>query len=278
MTPIDVKSIVEKYKNTLKQFISLNELNPTLAIIQVGDNPASNAYIKGKEKDAEELGINTIVLKFNEKVSSKEIVDTIKRFNEDEEVNGIIVQLPLPKYLDEEAITNSIAPEKDVDGFTRDTDFTPCTPLGILELLLELGITLEGKNAVVIGRSKIVGKPMADLLLKQDMTVTICHSKTPREQLRHYCNNADVIICAVGGKNFFTPDLLGTNQVIIDVGINRNEQNKLCGDLNPECYLVDNNSLYTPVPGGVGLLTRYALMQNLCMTALNQKFENQYHL
>lgn len=278
MTPIDVKSIVEKYKNTLKQFISLNKLNPTLAIIQVGDNPASNAYIKGKEKDAEELGINTILLKFDEKVSSKEIVDTIKRLNKDEEVNGIIVQLPLPKYLDEEAITNSIAPEKDVDGFTRDTDFTPCTPLGILELLLELGITLEGKNAVVIGRSKIVGKPMADLLLKQDMTVTICHSKTPREQLRHYCNNADVIICVVGGKNFFTPDLLGTNQVIIDVGINRNEQGKLCGDLNPECYLVDNNSLYTPVPGGVGLLTRYALMQNLCMTALNQKFENQYHL
>ena len=169
MIPIDVKSIVEKYKNTLKQFISLNELNPTLAIIQVGDNPASNAYIKGKEKDAEELGINTILLKFDEKVSSKEIVDTIKRLNEDEEVNGIIVQLPLPKYFDEEAITNSIAPEKDVDGFTRDTDFTPCTPLGILELLLELGITLEGKNAVVIGRSKIVGKPMADLLLKQDM-------------------------------------------------------------------------------------------------------------
>ena len=275
MIPIDVKSIVGKYKNTLKQFISLNELDPTLAIIQVGDNPASSAYIKGKEKDAEELGINTILLKFDEKVGSKEIVDTIKRLNEDEEVNGIIVQLPLPKYFDEETITNSIAPEKDVDGFTRDTDFTPCTPLGILELLLELGVILEGKNAVVIGRSKIVGKPMADLLLKQDMTVTICHSKTPREELKRYCKNADVIVCAVGGKNFFTPDLLGTNQIIVDVGINRNKEGKLCGDLDPLCYEFANSSQYTPVPGGVGLLTRYALMQNLCMTALNQKLTSE---
>lgn len=275
MKPFDVKSVVERNKELLKKVIALNDIHPALAIIQVGNNPASDAYVRGKKKDCEELGIRCVHIEFTEDNTPKDVRNKIIELNNDDSINGIIVQLPLPKYWDEDSILSYINPEKDVDGFLPNSPYTPCTPLGIMTLLKENGIEVQGKNAVVIGRSKIVGKPMADLLLKQDMTVTICHSKTPREELKRYCKNADVIVCAVGGKNFFTPDLLGTNQIIVDVGINRNKEGKLCGDLDPLCYEFADSSQYTPVPGGVGLLTRYALMQNLCMTALNQKLTSE---
>ena len=275
MKPFDVKSVVERNKELLKKVIALNDIHPTLAIIQVGNNPASDAYVRGKKKDCEELGIRCVHIEFTEDNTPKDVRNKIIELNNDDSINGIIVQLPLPKYWDEDSILRYIKPEKDVDGFLPDSPYTPCTPLGIMTLLEENGIEVQGKNTVVIGRSNIVGKPMASLLIRQNATVTLCHSYTPREKLKDFCRNADIIVCAVGHQNFFTPDFLGAVQVIIDVGINRDENGKLCGDMDPACHPLCDESYYTPVPGGVGLLTRYSLMQNTYMAALNQKLTSE---
>ena len=243
----------------------------------VGNNPASTAYVNGKKRDCDEWGIEFLLKWFPEDVTQEEILNTIWDLNITFGINGILVQLPLPSHLDKSAIISAIAPEKDVDCFCEsnigkmflgDTDaFWPCTPLGIIELLTYYNIGVQGKHCVVIGRSDIVGKPMATILTNLGATVTICNSHT--KNLEFFTKNADIIICAVGKRNFLTANMVSEGVVVVDVGINRNDEGKLCGDADFE-ELKLKASAITPVPGGVGLMTRAALMINLAGTVAQQ--------
>jgi methylenetetrahydrofolate dehydrogenase (NADP+)/methenyltetrahydrofolate cyclohydrolase len=259
-----MKDYVTKEKQFLKKYIKDNELNPTLAIVQVGDDdPASNAYIKGKIKDCDELGIEYLHLKFTGHISQRKFNDEIMELNRDKNIDGIIVQLPLPKHLI--LNTHLIYPDKDVDGFSYDSSYIPCTPSGIYYYLCNRGVEVDGKNVVIIGRSDIVGKPMAKLMLDMNATVTVCHSHT--KDISMYTKIADIIIVAVGKRNILTRDMIGDNRpIVIDVGINRDENGKLCGDCDYD-NLVDICEYVSPVPGGVGLLTRLTLMRNVVMAA-----------
>lgn len=258
-----MKDYVAKQKQRLKRIIEDNELNPTLAIVQVGNDPASNAYITGKKKDCDELGINRVHLKLTENISQRKFNDEIKELSDDPNIDGIIVQLPLPKHLT--LNSHLIDVDKDVDGFRDDSTYIPCTPSGIHSYLCSRGVMLSGKNVVIIGRSDIVGKPMAKLMLASNATVTVCHSHT--EDISMYTKIADIIIVAVGKRNILTRDMIGDNRpIVIDVGINRDENGKLCGDCDYD-NLVDICEYVSPVPGGVGLLTRLALMQNVVWAA-----------
>lgn len=269
---VSIKEYVEIQKQLLKDAFSLQKLvdkeknkgsgEITLHIIQVGNNQASNAYIKGKIKDGEELGVNVDLIKYPEDVDEDtflrdlDILQTsIVRNNL---LEGIIVQLPLPKN-----ISNNIKLNRwvDVDGFAMNSLVNPCTPMGIMRYLRYNKVLLDGKNAVVIGRSNIVGKPMAKLLLQENANVTVLHSHTKEEDLRNYIKNADIIVCAVGRRHFLNNSLLEYKKdaIVIDVGINRDENNKLCGDCEKNLPV----AYQTPVPGGVGLLTRIALYENL---------------
>ena len=248
---------------------------PSLAVIQIGDNPASNSYIKGKRNDCEEIGYDFRHYKFEEVTAQnaeekfEKIKDLINKLNIDKKVSGIILQLPTPFSKEQEhLLTQLITPEKDVDGFGLNSPYTPCTPLGIMEILKEEKVEISGKYAVVIGRSDIVGKPVANLLLNENATVTICHSKT--QNLSEITKMADIIVVATGHRNTLTKDMIKENCVIIDVGINRNEAGKLCGDVDFEgCK--KKASKITPVPGGVGLMTRVALMENTYNAWLKQQ-------
>jgi len=255
MSEINVKHIVNEWKNELKDKITPNM---KLTVIQIGDDPASNSYIKGKEKDCIELGINFELYKYEKDTSSALIYEHIKQAE-----NPIILQLPVPKQIDLNIVNKIIPPEWDVDGFSPYSKFKPCTPAGIIHLLNKLNFEYEYRKTVVIGRSQIVGLPMAKMLLDKNMTVTICHSKTSFVDLVNICNDADLIISAVGKENFITDMLINNykNQILIDVGINR-INGKLCGDANSEIYDMSRLN-YTPVPGGVGLLTRAQLMENI---------------
>lgn len=242
---------------------------PKLAIIMVGENPASRAYVNGKKRDCEDCGIDFELIQFDEKVKQSTIEKTIARLNEDETINGILVQLPLPAHLNKKAIIDSICPEKDVDCFTEANlgslflnrpVFKPCTPFGIMELLAYYKIPVEGKHCVIIGRSDIVGKPLAIMLINEGATVTVCNSHT--QNLISFTKNADIVICAVGKPKFLTADMIKEGVVVIDVGINRDENNKLCGDVDFENVKLKASAI-TPVPGGVGLMTRAALMTNI---------------
>lgn len=229
-----------------------------LAVISVGNNPASQSYIKGKKKDCERVGFGFTHYEFREKVTFTELSVRIAQLNCDPKITGIIVQLPLPEHLDPKAIATLIHPNKDVDGFRQDSAYKPCTPEGIVYLLKkELG-ELTGKHAVIIGRGKLVGKPLAQMLLAEDMTVTVCHSKTPLLSIYSIVMDADVIVAASGcPKHFCFDDLFG-NPVIVDCGVHRMENGELCGDV------VDSGEgKLTPVPGGVGLLTRAMLMKHV---------------
>lgn len=262
-----MKDFVSKNKNLLKEEIINKKLHPVLTIIQVGDNPASNTYIKGKLKDCEELGIEGRHIKLSEDVTQATLDNTIMFLGADPSVHGIIVQLPVPKHL--QVKTELIETEKDVDGFKADSCFIPCTPLGIYTYLNDKGVNFDGKNVVIIGRSQIVGKPMAQLLLDENATVTLCHSHT--KDISLYTKTADIIIVAAGKKNLITRDMIGNNKpIVIDVGINRDEDGKLCGDCD-YANIVDVCEYVSPVPGGVGLLTRMALMANVIKAAQNQK-------
>lgn len=253
-----MKNFANQNKQFLKEEIVNRNLNPVLAIVQVGDNPASNSYIKGKLKDCEEIGVEGRHIKLDEQLMF---------LSADPNVTGIIVQLPIPKHL---VVKNElIDSDKDVDGFKRDSLFVPCTPLGIYLYLNERGVKYDGKNVVIIGRSEIVGKPMAELLLSENATVTICHSHT--KDIALYTRNADIIIVAAGKRNLLTRDMIGDNKpIVIDVGINRNEEGKLCGDCDYNS-LIDVCEYVSPVPGGVGLLTRMALMTNVVKAAQKKK-------
>lgn len=258
-----MKDFVAEGKRILKEEIESKNLHPVLAIVQVGDNPASNSYIKGKLKDCDEVGVEGRHFKLDENAPQRLLDDLLKALSNDPYVHGIIVQLPVPKHL--EVKTNLIDPKKDVDGFGKDSPFTPCTPLGIHLYLKHRGVDLKGKNVVIIGRSEIVGKPMARLMLQENATVTVCHSRT--RDISLYTKTADIIIVAVGKRNMLVRDMIGdTRPIVIDVGINRDENGNLCGDCD-YANLLDVCEYVSPVPGGVGLLTRYALMKNVVEAA-----------
>ena len=241
---------------------------PKLAVILVGEDPASQVYVGGKVKDCGECGIESVEIRLPAETSQEALLTHIALLNADETVNGVLVQLPVPDHIDEKAIIEAISPEKDVDGFTPvnvgrmfvgDTCFLPCTPAGCIELMHSAGVNAAGKRAVVVGRSNIVGKPMAMLLLRENATVTVCHSKT--QDLAAVCREADILVAAIGKDRFITKEMVKPGAVVIDVGINRGEDGKLHGDVD-EAALADVPGFITPVPGGVGLMTRAMLMVN----------------
>ena len=275
---IDGKVISAAVKERVKNEVSqLNEKGITvgLAVIIVGEDPASKIYVANKKKACEALGIISEEYALPESTTEKELLGLIDTLNAKKSINGILCQLPLPRHLDEKRIINAISPEKDVDAFhpvnvgrimIGDYDFVPCTPAGIMEMLAYENIETEGKRCVVIGRSNIVGKPMAMLLLHKNGTVTICHSRT--KNLKEICLGADILVAAVGKAKFVTADMVKEGAVVIDVGMNR-ENGKLCGDVDFEA-VKDKASAITPVPGGVGPMTIAMLMQNTLTAAKRQ--------
>ncbi len=257
---MEIKEYVLQQKEMLKAKVAKMPVAPTLSIITIGHNPASEAYVRGKKKDAAEVGINAIHTLFEESVSEEEVINLLKKQNTDPSINGIIVQLPVPKHISEQKINETISPDKDVDGFVLGSKFVCCTPKGIIDYLVDEGFDFVGKNAVVIGRSDIVGKPMARLLLDKNCNVTVLHSKTKDEDRRMFLKNADLIVLAVGKQGLidYSYELKPTCW-LVDVGINRGDDGKLHGDAESDLPIAKQ----TPVPGGVGLLTRLALLKNL---------------
>lgn len=254
-----VKEYVKARKLEIKEEVSKLENKPKLVIVQLNEDEASKAYVRGKLKDAEELGIPAELKKFPVEMSEEELLKVIDDLNNDPSVTGFIVQMPLPKQINEETVKLAISPKKDVDGFHPLSSLNPCTPQGIMNYLHHEGVQILGKNAVVIGRSNIVGKPMAHLLLKESANVTVLHSKTSFEDMARYIKNADIIVVAVGKQGLLDNRFeYKPSAVIVDVGINRDETG-LHGDAIPDLPV----ALQTPVPGGVGLMTRLALMENL---------------
>lgn len=264
-----------KLSYLLKSFTSA----PHLAVIVVGDNPASAAYVRGKQRDCEECGISMHVFKFDANVTEQELLKQINSLNINKYIHGIIVQLPLPAHISAAKVTAAIDPLKDVDCFCYDNvgrlvadckRFTPCTPQGAVDLLRYYRVPVEGKHCVVIGRSNIVGKPMAIMLTSLGATVTLCHSKTV--DLARHTKEADIIICAVGKPKFITADMISEGAVVIDVGINRGNDGKLRGDVDFE-NVSKKVSAITPVPGGVGLMTRVALLKNVVAAYIGDKVD-----
>lgn len=254
-----IKEFVKLRKEELKKEFSDVKKSFKFVIVQLNEDPASIAYIRGKLKDGAELGVNVELLKFPIDMSEASLLQEIDKLNHDNEVAGFIVQMPLPKQINEEHIKLAIDPKKDVDGFHPLSSLNPCTPQGIMNFLDREGINLLGKNAVVIGRSNIVGKPMAKLLLARSANVTVLHSKTGHDDMKHYIRYADIIVVAVGKQFLLNNDFeYKKDAVVVDVGINRDETG-LHGDALPDLPV----RLQTPVPGGVGLLTRLALYENL---------------
>ena len=252
-------------------------LTPGLAVVIVVQDPASRVYVNNKKKACLELGMYSEEYALPEETTQEELLRLVQKLNAKEDIHGILVQLPLPKHLDEKTVINNIDPKKDVDAFhpvnvgkimIGDYDYLPCTPAGIMELLKDTGIDLTGKECVVIGRSNIVGKPMAMLLLHQNATVTICHSKT--RNLKEIVKRADVVVAAVGRANFVTADMVKEGAVVIDVGMNRLENGKLCGDVNFD-EVSKIAGFITPVPGGVGPMTITTLMKNTLTAAQKQR-------
>ncbi len=247
-------------------------VTPGLAVIIVGDDPASEIYVRNKEKACLECGFYSEKYALAKETSQDELLGLIAQLNDSPKISGILCQLPVPEHISEEAVINAISSKKDVDAFhpvnvgkimVGDFDFVPCTPAGVMELIDEYNIEVKGKECVVIGRSNIVGKPMAMLLLHRHGTVTICHSRT--KDLAEICRRADILVSAVGKAGFVTPDMVKENAVVIDVGINRNAEGKVCGDVAPE--VMEKASYMTPVPGGAGPMTITMLMKNTLKAA-----------
>lgn len=271
MQIIDGKLVSKNIRQKIKEEVSdlkRRGINPGLAVILVGDDPASKVYVKNKKKACEEVGIRSEEFLLKKETSQESLISLIDKLNHDPHINGILVQLPLPSHIDEKAVIGSIFPEKDVDGFHEQNvgkvmignhKVLPCTPAGIMELLRYENINLDGKHCVVVGRSNIVGKPMAMLMLHANATVTICHSHT--KNIKDILKQADVIVVAVGKPNFLKADMIKENAVIIDVGINRDANNKLTGDVDFDS-VKEKASFITPVPGGVGPMTITMLLEN----------------
>ncbi|MGN0695792.1 MAG: bifunctional methylenetetrahydrofolate dehydrogenase/methenyltetrahydrofolate cyclohydrolase FolD [Oscillospiraceae bacterium] len=273
---IDGKAVSARVKAQVRDEVSaLKEkgVHVGLAVVIVGNNQASRVYVNNKKKACAEVGIESYEYALPEETTQAELLELVDKLNGDDNVNGILVQLPLPKQIDENAVINEILPQKDVDAFhpanvghimIGDYSFLPCTPAGIMELIADTGIDVCGKKCVVVGRSNIVGKPMAMLLLHSNGTVTICHSRT--ENLKEICSEADILVAAVGRRDFITGDMVKEGAVVIDVGMNRNDEGKLCGDCKfDEC--AEKAGFITPVPGGVGPMTIAMLMKNTVTAA-----------
>lgn len=275
---IDGKIISTELKEELKeQVTALNKegIEITLAVVQVGNDSASTVYVGNKKKACEYIGIKSQAYELPESTSQEELLTLVEKLNADPAVNGILVQLPLPKHIDEDTVIQTISPAKDVDGFHPQSvgalsigqkGFVSCTPAGIIQLLKRSGIEIEGKECVIIGRSNIVGKPMALLMLRENATVTICHSRT--KNLKEVTKRADILIVAIGKPRFVTKDFVKEGAVVIDVGIHRDENNKLCGDVDYD-DVFPLASAITPVPGGVGPMTIAMLMNNCVESAIN---------
>ena len=255
---MEIKAYVKERKEELKSIMGSLEIKPHLVIIQVNEDEGSNAYVRGKIKDLTFVNMRHTFIKLPLDTKMEDLVSVIEKYNADEDVDGILVQMPLPKQIDEEEIKRTISPFKDVDGFHPDSQYAPCTPKGILDYLKYCKVDFVGKNALVVGRSNIVGKPMAKLLLKEHCNVTIVHSRTSQEDLAFYAKHADIIVVAVGKKYIFNLRDLKPTAALVDVGINRVDGH-LYGDCEPDLPV----ALQTPVPGGVGLLTRLTLLENL---------------
>lgn len=284
MTLIDGKATSQKIKDEIKnEVIKLKQkgITPTLAVILVGDDPASQTYVASKQKACLACQMGSVMHKLSANTTQQELISLIDVLNADDSIDGILVQLPLPKHINTNEILRKIDPKKDVDGFCAQNmgalvsgldGFVPCTPLGIMELLKQYNINPQGLNALVIGRSNIVGKPMATLLLNAGATVTIAHSKT--KNLADLSKNADLIIAAIGKANFIKPEMVKEGAIIIDVGINRLENGKLVGDCDFE-NLKDKCDFITPVPGGVGPMTIAMLLSNTLKSAKERKLNER---
>lgn len=276
---IDGKMISAQIKDELKEEVAkMNSQGTTvtLAVILVGQDPASCVYVRNKKRACEYIGIRSISCEMPEETTQEELLAKIRELNQDDSVDGILVQLPLPAHINEDAVIDAIDPAKDVDGFHPRSvgalcigkpGFVSCTPAGIIQLLKRSSVAIEGKHCVVVGRSNIVGKPMSLLLLRENGTVTICHSRT--KNLKDICRSADILVCAIGKPKFFTEEYIKDGAVVIDVGIHRNAENKLCGDVDFE-KAEPIASKITPVPGGVGPMTIAMLMSN-CVEAAKRK-------
>lgn len=273
MTLLDGKALAAKIKAETRQKAEEMSRRPGLAVILVGEDPASRVYVNGKKKDCAECGFYSEEYALPANTSQEQLLGLIDGLNERGDIDGILVQLPLPKHLDEQAVIDAIAPEKDVDCFhpvnvgklmIGREGFLPCTPAGVMALLDEYHIDPAGKRAVVVGRSNIVGKPQAILLLGRNATVAICHSRTP--DLAEICRQADILVSAVGRRELITADMVKEGAVVIDVAMNRNEEGKLCGDVD-FAAVAPKASYITPVPGGVGPMTRAILMRNTLYSA-----------
>lgn len=268
--------VIEEAKKETEELCGKG-IMPCLSVIIVGDDPASKVYVRNKKRMCEKVGIKSASYELPEATSEKELLGLIDELNKSEQVNGILVQLPLPKHINERKVIMAISPEKDVDCFhpqnvgalcIGEPTFLPCTPAGVIELLKRSNIEISGKNAVVIGRSNIVGKPVSMLLTKENATVTVCHTKT--KDMKSICKNADIIVVSAGREKTLTADMVKEGAVIIDVGINRNADGKLTGDVDfEEC--AKKASAITPVPGGVGPMTIAMLMKNCVYAAKMQK-------
>lgn len=262
-----IKEYVVSRKLEIKNEVLAMSKKPKLVIVQLNEDEASKAYIKGKLKDAAELGVDAELIKLPVETSETDLLKEIDRLNKDDSVDGFIVQMPLPRQINEDRVKEAVTPNKDVDGFHPMSSLNPCTPQGIINYLKSENVEFCGKNAVVLGRSNIVGKPMAKLLLKENCNVTVLHSKTSEEDKNFYISHADIIVVAIG-KQFFLDERFDykPNAIVVDVGINRDETG-LHGDAVPNLPV----KLQTPVPGGVGLITRLALYENLITIVNNKK-------
>lgn len=269
---IDGKQISAQIKDELKERVEKENLEVTLAVIQVGNDPASTVYVGNKKKACEYIGIRSLAYELPEETPEEELLQLIKELNDRDDVNGILVQLPLPAHMDEDKVIQTISPKKDVDGFHPQSvgalsigqpGFVSCTPAGVIQLLKRTGVEIDGKECVIVGRSNIVGKPMALLMLRENATVTVCHSHT--KDLKEVTKRADILIVAIGKPKFITKEYIKDGAVVIDVGIHRGADGKLCGDVDyddvaPITYAI------TPVPGGVGPMT-IAMLMNNCVEA-----------
>lgn len=270
-TRIDGKEVSAAVRENIKNEVTaLKEqgITPGLAVIIVGSDPASRVYVNNKKKGCEQVGMSSFEYALPEETTTEELLALIEKLNNDADVHGILCQLPVPKHIDEEKVLNAISPDKDVDAFhpvncgkvmTGDYRFAPCTPAGMVEMLKHYNIDIAGKHCVIIGRSNIVGKPMAMLMLKHNATVTVCHSRT--QNLAELAKQADILVAAVGRPKFVTADMVKDGAVVLDVGINRMADGKLCGDVDFDA-VCEKTSYITPVPGGVGPMTITMLLKN----------------
>ena len=275
---IDGKLISQQIKDELKEEVpqfKAERIDICLAVIQVGSDPASSVYVRNKKKACAYIGVESRSYELPEETSEEELIKLVEELNADESVNGILVQLPVPDHIDEDKIIRTISPDKDVDGFhpvsvgrlwIGEKGFSSCTPAGIIQLLKRSNISIEGKECVIIGRSNIVGKPMAALLLRENGTVTVAHSRT--KDLKEVAKRADILIVAIGKERFITSEYIKEGAVVIDVGMHRDEANHLCGDVD-FADVEPHSSAITPVPGGVGPMT-IAMLMNICVETVRK--------